>query len=198
MYGLDPFSAQNATNNVDPSHAPSIFGALPYPGSTSSVINPPLHTLVTLRFTSLNPTILNCAIVGPNNQTYYRIVTDAPGQAFTLLKAAAGHNIALVEWRSHPTVEAQGVTAKQPVGQWLRLSSDRRSRTMTHNGVQYSWAPVDRFLHLFAPGSSEWLARVTRSYDAIVLELTPRAIELRLIDAAILATALLQCGKNID
>ncbi|KAF8548963.1 hypothetical protein OG21DRAFT_1448472 [Imleria badia] len=195
MYGIDPFSAQKATK--DASNAPSIFGALPYPGSASSV-DPPLHTLSTLRFTSLNPSILDCSVVGPNNETYYRIATGFSGQAISVIKNAGGHNIALVEWRSHPTLEAQAIGAKQHVAQWLPLSSDRRSRTMVYGGVHYAWAPFDRFLLLFAPGSTQWLARVTKTYDAVVLELSTRAVELGLIDVAVLATVLLQSGKSID
>lgn len=121
MYGIDPFSAQNATND---GNAPSIFGALPYPGSASSV-DPPLHTLVTFRFTSLTHTVLDCSVVGPNNETCYRVASDLSGRGYSLLKNAAGHDIAIVEWRSHPTVEAQAVGAKLHVGQWLPLSSDR-------------------------------------------------------------------------
>ncbi|KAG6377460.1 hypothetical protein JVT61DRAFT_15266 [Boletus reticuloceps] len=193
VYGTDPFSAQNATNN-DPNNAPSVFGALPYPGSASSV-DPPLHTRVTFRFTSFHPTILDCSVFGPNNETYYRVVTA--GQGLTLLKNAAGQNVALIEWQSHPTVEAQAV-AKQPVGQWLSLSPDRRVRGMIHSKVLYTWAPVDRFLLLFAPGASEWLARVTKTYDAVLLELSTRAIELGLVDSAVLATVLLQSGRSIS
>ncbi|KAN0084239.1 hypothetical protein V8E55_007743 [Tylopilus felleus] len=193
VYGTDPFSAQNATNTG----AASIFGALPYPGSASSV-DPPIYSLVTLRFMSLNPSILNCSVVGPNNGIYYRIVTDASAPGITLVINAAGQNIALVEWRSHPTVEAQVIGAKLHVGQWLRLSPDRRSRTLTHGGIHYAWAPCDRFLQLFAPGSPEWFARVTKHHDAFVLELSARAVQLGLIDAAVLATMLMQSGRNID
>lgn len=163
MYGINPFSAQDATKDVDPSHTPSIFGALPYPGTASSV-NPPLHTLVTFRFTSFNPTILNCKVVGPNNETCYHVVTG-DGQGDTLLKDGPGHTIAHVAWQAHPTVEAQIVRA-QPVGQWLQLSSDRScvsfepqrasptdhlpcsARRMIHGGIHYAWAPHDRFLHV--------------------------------------------------
>ncbi|KAI9567425.1 hypothetical protein HD554DRAFT_2205408 [Boletus coccyginus] len=194
VYGTDPFSAQYHSTR-DGANAPSIYGALPYPGSASSV---PLHTLVTFRFTALNPTILGCIVVGPNNTTHYHVVSDFSGQGYTLLRNGAGQTTALIEWRSHPTVEAQAVGAKQHAGQWLRLSSDRRSRTMVHGGVPYSWTPIGQFLHLFAPDSPEWLARVTKSYDAIVLELSPRAIQLGLMDVAVLATVLLQSGKSID
>ena len=164
MYGLDPFSAQKATSSADPAHAPSIFGALPYPEPPSSV-TPPLSTLVTFRFTSLHPTVLDCKVAGPNNETCFRVVTA--GQEYTLLKDRTGNDVALVAWQHPPTVEAQNVTARQPVGQWLQLSADRRcvlccrfghltdrpvagcsARTMVHGGVQYAWAPLGRFLHV--------------------------------------------------
>lgn len=232
MYGTDPFSAQNATNTG----AASIFGALPYPGSASSV-DPPIYSLVTLRFMSLNPSILNCSVVGPNNGIYYRIVTDASAPGITLVINAAGQNIALVEWRSHPTVEAQVIGAKLHVGQWLRLSPDRRyvasARPLGFGLVADSFGfpqladvdprrnplrlgtvrPIlagpspsllvlgrcsDVSPQLFAPGSPEWFARVTKHHDAFVLELSARAVQLGLIDAAVLATMLMQSGRNID
>ena len=156
MYGINPFSAENATK--DPAHPPSIFGALPYPGSASAVP----HTLVTLRFTALSPTVLDCKVVGPSNETAYRVVTN--GQAYTLLKDRAGRDLAAVAWATHPTVEGHGIE-RQPVGQWLQLSADRRcgfavppvgvvlirfcrARTIVHGEVRYLWAPNDRFLHV--------------------------------------------------
>ncbi|KAF9225856.1 hypothetical protein BS17DRAFT_750268 [Gyrodon lividus] len=205
MYGTDPFSAQDAWNagNRQSSgdiwgagSAPSVFGALPYPTTFPNYA--PLDELITFRFTSFNPTILNCKVIGPNNETYFRVVTDASMQGYTVLKNSQGSNIALVEWQTHPEVEVRGVAAKQPVGQWLRLSPDRSSRYMVCNRVGYSWAPSDRFLHLFIMDGSDWLARVSKTYDSVVLELTHRAMQLGLLDAAILATVLLQCGKSID
>ena len=48
------------------------------------------------------------------------------------------------------------------------------------------------------PGSSEWLVRVSRSPEMVLLELTTRAVELGLLNAAVLATVILQSGKSID
>ncbi|KIK96638.1 hypothetical protein PAXRUDRAFT_138044 [Paxillus rubicundulus Ve08.2h10] len=198
MYGTNPFSAEEAWNSGsgNTGGAPSVFGALPYPPSSTNQVS--LNELVTFRFTSFNPTILNCTVIGPNNETYFRVVTDVSMQGYTVLKNSQGSNIALVEWQTHPNVEARGVAAKQPVAQWLKLSSDRSSRYMVHNGVGYSWAPSDRFLHLFVTGTSDWLARVSKTSDSVVLEVTHRAMQLGLLDAAILGTVVLQCGKNID
>jgi hypothetical protein len=51
---------------------------------------------------------------------------------------------------------------------------------------------------LSIPGSYDVLARVSKTYDAVTLELTPRAIQLGLLEISVLATILLQCGKRID
>jgi hypothetical protein len=122
MYGSNPFSAQDAWNaasgQTTSAPAPSVFGALPYP-STSS----PLPGAVTFNFTSLNPTILNCKVIGPRNETYFRVVTDA---GYTMLKDVRGSNIAVLGWQGHPTVEAPSLLTKQFVGQWLNLSTERR------------------------------------------------------------------------
>jgi hypothetical protein len=125
MYGSNPFTAQdgwnagNGQSTWDTSAPPpSIFGALPYPFVSSA-----LPGAITLKFTSLSPTILNSKVIGPRNETYFRVVTDG---GHTVLKDAQGSNIALLEWRDHPTVEARGLVVKQPMGQWLRLSTDRR------------------------------------------------------------------------
>ncbi|KAG2041248.1 hypothetical protein BDR03DRAFT_856904 [Suillus americanus] len=197
MYGSNPFAAQDAWNagngqstwdtSVPP---PSIFGALPYPSVSSA-----LPGAITLKFMSLNPTILNCKVIGPRNETYFRVVTDG---GHTVLKDAQSSNIGLLEWRDRPTVEARGLVAKQTMGQWLRLSTDRSHRFMVHNGVGYSWRPHDRFLQLSIPGSYEILARVSKTYDVVILELTPHAIQLGLLELCVLATILLQCGNSID
>lgn len=197
MYGSNPFTAQdgwnagNGQSTWDTSAPPpSIFGALPYPFVSSA-----LPGAITLKFTSLSPTILNSKVIGPRNETYFRVVTDG---GHTVLKDAQGSNIALLEWRDHPTVEARGLVVKQPMGQWLRLSTDRSHRFMVHNGVGYSWSPHDRFLQLSIPGSYDVLARVSKTYDVVVLELTPHALQLGLLELGVLATILLQCGKSID
>ncbi|OJA21570.1 hypothetical protein AZE42_04124 [Rhizopogon vesiculosus] len=197
MYGSNPFSAQDAWNAANGQSSlgssappPSVFGALPYPSASS-----PLPNSVTFNFTSLSPTILNCKVIGPRNETYFRVVTDG---GYTMLKDARGSNIALLEWQNHPTVEAPNLLTKQAVGRWLRLSTERSQRFMVHNGVSYIWSPYDRFLQLSIPGSYDVLARVSKTYDAVVLELTPQAIQLGLLEVGVLATILLQCGKSID
>ncbi|KAH7923077.1 hypothetical protein BV22DRAFT_1016097 [Leucogyrophana mollusca] len=204
MYGVNPFAAQSSWNAGNGhsstgwgsnTQAPSIFGALPYPSGTTQNA---LQELITFKFTSFNPTILNCKVVGPHNETYFRVVTDASMPGYTILKNSQGSSIALVEWQSHPHVEARGAVTKQPIKSWLKLSTQRSHRLMVFQGVSYSWTPNDRFIQLHVSGSAEILVRVSKTYDSVVVEMTPRAIQLGLLEVAILATVLLQCGKSID
>ncbi|KAH7910132.1 hypothetical protein BJ138DRAFT_1009534 [Hygrophoropsis aurantiaca] len=201
MYGVNPFAAQNASNGQSSSgwgsngQVPSIFGALPYPSGTP---HNSLQELFTLKFTSFAPTIINCKVVGPHSETYFRVVTDASTHGRTVLKNSKGTNIAVIEWQEHPYVEMTGAVSKQPIRNWLKLSTQRSHRLMVHQGVSYSWTPNDRFIQLHVSGSPDPLVRVSRTYDSVIVEMTPRAIQLGLIEVATLATILLQCGKNID
>ena len=94
--------------------APSVFGALPYPADPSS-----MHSFF---FTSYNPNIFNCTIVGPKAQPAYQIVTDNSMPGYSVVKNVQGHNVSLVEWQAHPAVEIRGMVSKQHVKDWLRLS----------------------------------------------------------------------------
>jgi hypothetical protein len=100
------------------SPAPSVFGALPYPSAPSNT--------VTYYFTSFKPNILNCSVLGPQNQVYYQIVTDNSMPGYTVIKNAEGKNTSLIEWQAHPFVEIRGTLVKQNVMNWLRLSQDQR------------------------------------------------------------------------
>lgn len=116
------YSASNDSSSSGP--APSIVGALPYPSSSSYPLPP--ADLITFTFTSLNPTILNCTVLGPHNRPYFQVVTDASMAGYTLFKDAESKNIALVEWQNTPLLEARGLLQKQKISNWLRLASDRR------------------------------------------------------------------------
>jgi hypothetical protein len=121
--------SSNGTWNEDTMPPPSIVGALPYPHSPSYPLPP--NELITFTFTSFNPTILNCTVLGPHNRPYFQVVTDASMPGYTLWKDAERKNIALVEWQSAPLVEARGILAKQKITNWLRLAPDRRFVLLT-------------------------------------------------------------------
>jgi hypothetical protein len=128
----NPFANWSAGNgyssggswNQDSAPPPSIVGALPYPHPPSYPLPP--DELITFTFTSFNPTILNCTVLGPQNRPYFYVVTDASMPGYTLWKNAERKNIALVEWQNTPLLEARGILAKQQITNWLRLAPDRR------------------------------------------------------------------------
>ncbi|KDR80189.1 hypothetical protein GALMADRAFT_62694 [Galerina marginata CBS 339.88] len=200
MYFTNPFESwseggqgQSAHQVWSGSHPPpSVFGALPYPSDASA--------FTTFYFTSFNPNILNCTVVGPQAQVYYRIVTDNHMPGYTVLKNAEGKNVSLIEWQTHPMIEIRGLLTKQHVRTWLGLTSDKSSRTMTVRGMGYTWAPRDKSINLYAggPRNPTFLARVTRANGAVTLDMTPDAIQLGLLDSVVAAAFLLQCGRNID
>ncbi|KAK0452353.1 hypothetical protein EV421DRAFT_1768465 [Armillaria borealis] len=118
---------------------------------------------------------------------------------YTVLKDAKGRSTALVEWQSHPLVELRGVISKQKAGDWLRLSQDKASRTMDVCGTRYLWIPQEQYINLYSSGSSpRLLARICRGHGTITLDIAAEAMQLGLLEAAIIATMLLQCGQNID
>ncbi|PFH49581.1 hypothetical protein AMATHDRAFT_147411 [Amanita thiersii Skay4041] len=189
---FNPFSgwadARNSGNAVPP---PSVFGALPYPSAPSN--------LSIFYLTSFSPDIFNCSILNLQGQTYYKIITDKHNPGYTVLRNAAGKNVALIEWQSHPLVEIRGLLSKQYISQWLRLSADRSSRTMDVRGSKYFWAPRDKSINLYTSDATpRFLARITRNQSGITLELTNDALQLGILDSVVTATLLLQCGRNID
>ncbi|KAF5356763.1 hypothetical protein D9756_006724 [Leucocoprinus leucothites] len=201
MYHHNPFGTwaeagqgQSTGSLWGTSPPPSVFGALPYPSAPSNT--------VTYYFTSFKPNILNCSVIGPQNQVYYQIVTDNSMPGYTVLKNAEGKNISLVEWQAHPFVEIRGALAKQNVMNWLRLSQDQSHRLMDVRGMRYVWVPRDKSINLYAGGSgtpATFLAKVTRtSAQVVTVDMTPDAIQLGLLDSIITATTLLLSGRNID
>lgn len=102
--------------NVPP---PSVFGALP----TSSIA--PASNMAVYHATSFSPTIFNSTVVGPQGQVCLHIITDNELSGYTVFKDAQGKSVALIEWKTPPTVELRGVMSGS-ARSWLRLSQDRR------------------------------------------------------------------------
>ncbi|KAF9027009.1 hypothetical protein BDZ89DRAFT_1015895 [Hymenopellis radicata] len=172
---------------------PSVFGALPYP-------TPPAPAnFTTFYLTSFNPSVLNCTVIGPQQMTYFTIVTDPQMPTYTVIKDAKSRNIGLMEWQASPLVELRGVLSKQKVKHWLKLSHDKASRTMDVRGTRYLWAPQEQYINLYSSGSSpRLLGRICRGQGTITVDIASEAMQLGLLDTLITATVLLQSGKNID
>lgn len=95
-----------------------VFGALPSLPSVSS--------LPKFIFTSFNPNIFNCIILGPQSRPYLRVVTNVSTSSHSLFQDPEGNTVASIEWHEHPMTQIGGTVIRQNVSQWLRLSRDQR------------------------------------------------------------------------
>ena len=134
-YNMNPFAnggwsqAGNGSSQPwgdDSDSPPSIFGALPSLPISTSIPRSMQPDSVTFAFTSFNSTILNCSVLGPQKRVAYRIVTEATAPSCTIWKDNESRNVAMVQWQPSSTLEIRGVTPRQRVKDWLRLSSDKR------------------------------------------------------------------------
>ncbi|KZT04507.1 uncharacterized protein LAESUDRAFT_715551 [Laetiporus sulphureus 93-53] len=180
--------------------APSIFGALPSVPISSTMPRSIQPDSSSFKFVNFNTTILNCTVLGPQDRVTYRVVTDTGAPASTMWKDNENRNVAMVYWQPYASVEIRTATAKQRARDWLRLSADKSQRIMKCNGAQYAWSPIDGFicLHKVQSTAPRVLARIARAQSMVLLEMTPEAMQLGLLEPAIVATVLFICGHNID
>ncbi|KAJ7036176.1 hypothetical protein C8F04DRAFT_1233308 [Mycena alexandri] len=173
---------------------PSLFGLLP-----SAPSRTPEPNLLSFKFTSFNPNILNSAITGPRSRGYFRITTDTPTVGFTVFFDATGNPIAIIEWLDQPVVEIRGILSKRRTSDWLALAQNGSHRKMEALGKHFVWAPGGDYIFLYAAGVGrpQVYAQVSRGEDSVKLEMTPEAIQIGLLEICVVATFLLQCGKNI-
>ena len=104
-----------------PDYFPSIFGALP-----SIPIVPILPVFISdslvLRF-SANDNVLHCILLGPQNRILFYTSSSGSRTTFRNIENAV---FAVVDFAPYATVEVQGFTPRQPVRDWLHLTSDKR------------------------------------------------------------------------
>ncbi|KZT25684.1 hypothetical protein NEOLEDRAFT_332192 [Neolentinus lepideus HHB14362 ss-1] len=179
--------------------SPSVYGALPYSGASSSASGGSTGGTVTLTFTAFTPTILNSVLIDAQTNIHFRIESNNSA-IFTLIKDSHGKIVAVIEWRSQPTVEIRHVASKQNIRNWLGLSSDGLSRIMRVGNACYAWAPSGRHICLYttSPAAPQMLAKVSKTHTTVNLEVTAQAMQLDLLEPSIVATLLLQSGRNID
>jgi hypothetical protein len=135
----------NQSTSTDGSPA-SIFGALPASFQLGAP-NLGVADLVSFHFTSFNPSILNCTVMGPRSIVYYKVVTER-GSSTTVLRNNQGTDVAALEWRRQPYIEMQGSVPRQKISEWLPLSSNKASRKMLVNNVQYRWTPYGNDIYV--------------------------------------------------
>ncbi|OSX61086.1 hypothetical protein POSPLADRAFT_1034605 [Postia placenta MAD-698-R-SB12] len=195
---MNPFTAGGwGTSSGNP---PSIFGALPSVPVSSSAPRSIQADSVQYKLTNFNTTVLNCTVVGPQNHVVYRVVTNSGAPSSTMWKDNESRNVGMVTWQPNATLEVRGVASRQRVRDWLRLSSDQSKRIMQIGGVQYAWSPIEGFICLYKLQSTapRVLARIARLQSSILLDMTPEAMQLGLLEPCVVATVIFTCGHNID
>ncbi|KAH9481707.1 hypothetical protein JR316_0006234 [Psilocybe cubensis] len=188
----NPMSINSRTLNA--AYVPSVFGALPAVDSSSE------GRLLTFNMGLNNPDILNCSICGPTGTPYIEITSDYNSAPCTFFRKRDGTVLAHIEWTTRPMVSIPGIVNKQPISQWLTLSIDRRSRMMVSRDKPFTWVPKDNQIALFAnePAFRDPLATISRIRNLVTLKLSTEAVTAGLLESCIVATVLLQSGRNID
>lgn len=107
-------------NHLPPQMSP--YGALP-----SSVL-PSQPKIITLLIIPLDPItgILNCRVIGPNNQTYFVVSTPPNIGAPTVFYNHQGRNVATVEWHEQPLVEVQDAVPRQTTSRWIGVAPNQK------------------------------------------------------------------------
>ncbi|KAJ7164531.1 hypothetical protein C8R46DRAFT_1193132 [Mycena filopes] len=200
---FNPYGQSGWANNQNPNALgssasippqPSLFGLLP-----SATSHSPEANLLSFEFTSFNPNILNSTVMGPRSRGYFRITTDTPTVGFTVFFNATGTPMAIVEWLDQPVVEIRGILSKRRALDWLAVSPNGSHRKMEALGKHFVWAPGGDYIFLYAAGVGrpQVYAQVSRGEDLVKLELTAEAIQIGLLEICVVASFLLQCGRNI-
>lgn len=124
-FNMNPYT-QGGWSQQTSGTAPSVFGALPSLPMSATVPRSMQPDSVTFQFTQFNSTVLNCQVVGPQSRIAYRIVTEPTTPSCTIFKDVESRSIAMVQWQPHANLEIRGVTPRQRIRDWLRLSPDSR------------------------------------------------------------------------
>ncbi|KAF9460319.1 hypothetical protein BDZ94DRAFT_1223288 [Collybia nuda] len=186
------YSINNDAWGNYPPPQPSLYGALP-----SSTL-PSQPTILTFRFTSLN-SVLNCKVIGSNNQTCFTISTLPQAQASTIFYNQQGKNVASVEWHTHPLVEVHGAVPKQYTSRWIGVAPSKKCRTMEVNCKLYAWVSNSAGMNLVTVGpcQPQLIAQVTHEVNSIQLEITAQAVQDGLLESTVVAAAILYCGRSV-
>ncbi|KAJ6457689.1 hypothetical protein C8R45DRAFT_844244 [Mycena sanguinolenta] len=177
---------------------PSAYGALPCHIPRLR----PVQFCVSYTFVCFGATILNSVLIGPDADTQFHITSDEWESERTVVEEADGTRVALILWEEQPTIKIDDLGWTMQTSQWLYLASNRAFRTMISGGETFSWRPSGDFLELFALRNSNSdslaLARISIEPGGVMLQLTPEAVQKRLLKVLVISTVLLMSGRKID
>ncbi|KAJ7455550.1 hypothetical protein FB451DRAFT_643425 [Mycena latifolia] len=206
---MNPFmqgwSASHTAHNAHPlptwGTRPSVYGALPY--HTGDPILQSDAALVTFTFTSFDATVLNSVLVGPDGRTYFYITTDPSAPKRERCTVVADSNrgrVGIVTWGAQPTVGIDELGWTLQTSHWLCLSPDQTCRNMVAGGQQFTWRPNGGCIELLTleKTAPQLCARISQGPSGTILQLTPRAIQSRLLQVVVVSAVLLMSGRSID
>lgn len=114
-----PYSTSNGQWGSHISTPASVYGALP----TASIA--PTPDVTTFQFTSFDPTILNCIVIGPRSRRY-SVITASNVNTHTFFYDQNGRNFAAIEWAPFSSIEIYSIVPKQKISDWIKLSASQR------------------------------------------------------------------------
>ncbi|KAF9477801.1 hypothetical protein BDN70DRAFT_945970 [Pholiota conissans] len=187
----NPHSINDGPWHPNSSYPPT-YGALP-------PLDDKPASVLTFTFTSFNPDLFNCVVVGPKDRKYFEVRT----QDNNTIISKPGEQFASIQWARHPTVEARGILSRQLTKDFLKLSSDQTYRSMLVGNKVYSWIPRGSrgiYLYSHGPNPPEQFARISlnNGNNTILLEITSEAFQAGLFEPCIISTVLLFSARNID
>ncbi|KAJ7062116.1 hypothetical protein C8F01DRAFT_124565 [Mycena amicta] len=204
--------AQPSYSSVYPQ--PPTWGTAPTSPSSSSAPNPTLPyptgispldfglslepVTLTVAPHEVNKTILDANLLRADGRPRFFVSTDA---SRTVIEDGSRARVALINWRAGPTVLVDELGCTFRTAEWLYLTSSRTCRTMIAHGRQFSWRPNGSSIELFPLEDSvglNVLARISLGPNGTVLQLAPRALHLKLLNAVVISAVLLMSGRNID
>ncbi|KAF9446089.1 hypothetical protein P691DRAFT_733886 [Macrolepiota fuliginosa MF-IS2] len=177
----------------DQRHSPT-FGALPH---YIPVLSP---NIITFLFSGPDQDILNCDVTDASFQKSYTITTNKRGFGETTIKRADGEISGVVDWQRYPEVEVFRSFQKQRASTLLELSSDGSGRFMGLRDKRYFWKILNDTTSLYPLGGEQGdpIVKITRINQGVLLEITTSAVQVGLLDIAVMVTVLLHSGRRFD
>ncbi|KAJ7245633.1 hypothetical protein B0H12DRAFT_782254 [Mycena haematopus] len=149
--------------------------------------------------------ILNSTVVGRDGCTPYFHIMTGPERK-TVFRTNNGRTVAEIEWHGKDGaafVEVPNNVMKQRVSQWLAVASDASHRMMIAHGERYMWIPRSDSICMYhwnpaAVGHiPRLLARIEKEGSTVTLEITVEAVNIGLLDVAVVAATVFQSGCTI-
>ncbi|KAF7297660.1 hypothetical protein MKEN_01389200 [Mycena kentingensis (nom. inval.)] len=214
-----PSSSSHPANSIPYIAPPSSFGMDISPLDFGLSLEPVTLTVSARRDANGKQSILSASLLRADGRARFNITTDELGIT-TSIEDGGNANVAMIHWEDSrvpgnragaaagPTLYVDELGWTMRTADWLYLSSNRTCRTMIAHNRQYSWRPNGTSIELFpldnslnaafALPSQTVLARISQGPTGTMVQLSPRALQLQLLNYVAISAVLLMSGRNID